>query len=302
MDSMALTEPHLGRVDKAHEPSASTGSLPPFCPLNDAADLHCGIAERNDQLAAQNEQIHRLLGMAAHDLRNPLGNIFSLAELLDEDAATVLNADQREFLLTIKETSKFMLGLVTDLLDVAAIESGHLTLRRERADVGRVVERGVTMYRMIATKKDIAIELATETSLPLVFIDPGKIEQVVNNLLDNAVKFSERGTRIRLRVACADGEITVSVQDQGQGIPAAEVSTLFKPFATTSVRGTEGEQSTGLGLAIARRIVEAHGGRIRVDSEIGRGSTFAFTVPVKLETEASQVESCDRADGARAGR
>ncbi|MEO8450317.1 MAG: ATP-binding protein, partial [Gemmatimonadota bacterium] len=103
--------------------------------------------------------------------------------------------------------------------------------------------------------------------------------QVLNNLISNAIKFSHAGTTVDVRLAREPGSAVVSVQDHGQGIPAAELGRLFQPFSTASVRGTAGETSTGLGLAIVRRIVEGHGGIIGVESEVGRGSTFTFTLP-----------------------
>lgn len=247
---------------------------------NEMVNLHRELAKRNAQLTELNAQKNRLLGMAAHDLRNPLGNIYSYAEFLEDDAKNVLNADQREFVATIKERSKFMLDLVTDLLDIASIESGQLNLRVETVDLGRLVERSVAMHRSLSAKKQIAIGCESDRDMPLVRADAGKLEQVIDNLLDNAVKFSPRGSRIEVRTLLSDHAITVSVQDFGQGIPESELPKLFEAFGTTSVTGTEGEESTGLGLCIARRIVEGHGGRVGVVSKPGVGSTFSFTIPV----------------------
>ncbi|MDP1792908.1 MAG: HAMP domain-containing sensor histidine kinase [Acidimicrobiales bacterium] len=246
---------------------------------NELVNLHRELSKRNVQLTELNEQKNRLLGMAAHDLRNPLGNIFSYAGFLEEDAAAVLNDDQREFVATIKGQSKFMLDLVTDLLDVASIEAGHLSLRREAVVLEALVAHCVTMHRSLATRKDITIQYEPGPPTNEIHVDPGKIEQVVNNLLENAVKFSTRGALVEVRVDRASNDTTVSVADHGQGIPPQDLSKLFLPFGTTSVRGTEGEQSTGLGLSIARRIVEGHGGHIGVVSEPGVGSTFSFTLP-----------------------
>lgn len=122
--------------------------------------------------------------------------------------------------------------------------------------------------------------------MPEVAIDRGKIEQVLNNLIGNAVKFSHPGRAVHVSITAADGIATVAVRDQGQGMPEADLSKLFKPFSKTSVQSTGGEQSTGLGLAIVRNIVEGHGGRIWVESEVGRGSTFSFTLPLAAATRA----------------
>ena len=206
--------------------------------------------------------------------------ILSYAEFLEAEAFDVLNEEQREFVTTIKGTSEFMLRLVTDLLDVTAIEAGQLKLDRQPADLGRLIQHNVTLNRVLAAKKDIAVEFDVPAACPPLSFDAGKMEQVMNNLIGNAVKFSHRGTQVRVRLTTAPDMVTVAVADRGQGIPAADLPKLFKPFSKVSVRSTDGEQSTGLGLAIVRRIVEGHGGRIWVESQVGQGSTFFFTLPV----------------------
>ncbi len=247
---------------------------------NEMVNLQREMAKKNVELERLNEQKNRLLGIAAHDLRNPLGVILTYSEFLDSEAASVLNEEQREFITTIKDTSQFMLRMVTDILDVTAIEAGQLKLDRQLTDVAQLIRRNVTLNGVLAAKKDITVEFDPPPPCPKVPVDAGKIEQVLNNLIGNAVKFSHRGTRVRVRMTPSGEAVTVAVQDEGQGIPAADMSKLFRPFSKLSVRGTAGEPSTGLGLAIVRRIVEGHGGRIWVDSAAGEGCTFQFTLPV----------------------
>lgn len=247
---------------------------------NDMANLQRELARKNAELTQLNEQKNRLLGMAAHDLRSPLGVISTYAEFLETEAAAVLTPEQREFVTTIKDTSDFMLRMVTDLLDVTAIEAGQLRLDRQPADLAALIQHSAALNRVLATKKNIGVEFAAPAAVPSLSFDAGKIEQVLNNLIGNAVKFSHPGTRVRLSLTCAAGLATIAVEDQGQGIPAKDLEKLFKPFSKTSVRSTAGEQSTGLGLAIVRRIVEGHGGRIWVESVVGQGSTFSFTLPL----------------------
>jgi signal transduction histidine kinase len=251
---------------------------------NEMANLQREMAKKNAELKELNEQKNHLLGMAAHDLRNPLGIILSYSEFLESEAAAVLSEQQREFVTTIKDTSEFMLRMVTDLLDVTAIEAGHLILDRQPADLVRLIQHSVTLNGVLAAKKDISVEFDPSPTLPELIFDAGKVVQVLDNLIGNAVKFSHRGTRVRVRLTRGDGVVTVAVQDHGQGIPAGELPKLFKPFSKTSVLGTAGEQSTGLGLAIARRIVEGHGGRVWVESTVGEGSVFSFTLPVTPRT------------------
>jgi len=247
---------------------------------NELANLQREMVKKNVELEKLNAEKNRFLGMAAHDLRNPLGIILSYSEFLETEAADVLNEEQREFVATIKNTSEFMLKMVTDLLDVTAIEAGHLKLDSHAADLVELVRRNVTLNRVLAAKKDISIDFDIPDAFPKLAFDAGKIEQVLNNLMTNAIKFSHRGTKVRVSLNHSSTFATIAVQDQGQGMPAADLPKLFQPFSKTSVLSTAGEKSTGLGLAIVRRIIEGHHGRIWVESEVGKGSTFYFTLPI----------------------
>ena len=252
---------------------------------NELANLQRAMVKTNVQLEKLNAQKNRILGMAAHDLRSPLGVILSYSEFLEAEVSELLNVEQREFLAVIKETSKFMLGMVTDILDVTAIEAGELKLDRQPTDLAHLLGRSVTLNRVLAARKDIAVELDPMPVLPVMAIDGGKIEQVLNNLLSNAAKFSHPGSRVHVRATYSGDVVTMSVEDQGQGIPPGDLAKLFKPFGTASVRSTAGEQSTGLGLAIVRNLVEGHGGRIWLESEVGKGTTFFFTLPVVVSVQ-----------------
>ena len=252
---------------------------------NEFANLQRKMAKKNVELGKLNEVKNRIVGVAAHDLRNPLGVILSYAEFLESDTANPLSPAHRHFVAVIRRTSEFMLGLVTDLLDVTAIEAGNLTLDRQPTDLGRLTRDNVTLNAVLANRKDITLVLEPYPAIPEAALDRGKIEQVLNNLIGNAVKFSHRGRTVRVTITpdAAAGWVTVAVRDEGQGIPEADLAKLFKPFGKTSVLSTGGEQSTGLGLAIVLNIVEGHGGRISVESKVGEGSTFAFTLPMPVE-------------------
>lgn len=247
---------------------------------NELTNLQREMAKANAELARLNEQKNRLLGMAAHDLRSPLGAILAFSEFLQADADASFSEEHREFIATIHSSSEFMLNLINDLLDVSSIESGQLKLKLGPGDLAELVARNISLNRVLAQKKGITIDYAAPPGdLPPMLIDSSKIEQVLNNLLGNAVKFSHRGTAIEVSVQAGANTVTVAVRDQGQGIPADELPRLFRHFGTTRVRGTAGEPSTGLGLAIARKIVEGHGGTVAVDSTVGQGSTFSFSLP-----------------------
>ncbi len=246
---------------------------------NEMANMHRELARKNSELVQINNQKNRLLGMVAHDLRNPLGVILTYSEFLENEAASVLNKEQRQFVTTIKDMSEFMLNMVSDLLDVAAIESGELKLIPEPTDLVSLVQRNVALNQVLAAKKGISITFESPVAHRRVTLDPGKIDQVLNNLISNAVKFSHHGTQVLVTLQWSPTMVTVTVGDQGQGIPPTDLAKLFQPFSTASVRGTDGEQSTGLGLAIVRKIIEGHGGHISVESKVGVGSKFTFAIP-----------------------
>jgi two-component system OmpR family sensor kinase len=253
---------------------------------NELTRLNNELANAQRELAKQNFELERLnrlktqfLGMAAHDLRSPIGHILSFSELLREEAAAALTQEQLEFLSIIRSSSEFMLQLIDDFLDVASIESGNLNLDRRLTDPRKLLEHNVSLNAVLAQKKHIQVALQIEGALPALSLDEGKIEQVLNNLISNAIKFSQPGTTVTVRAAAEGGGVRIAVRDQGPGIPDSERGKLFQPFGKTSVRSTAGESSTGLGLAIVRKIVEGHGGRIWVESQVGVGSVFLFTLP-----------------------
>ena len=173
-----------------------------------------------------------------------------------------------------------MLRLINNLLDVSAIESGKLELELTKADLISVIKNNVELNNVIAHKKNIQIQFNAPVQISEILIDIGKIEQVLNNLISNAVKYSFPNTTVQVKISQNDSEVIVSVTDQGQGIPESELGKLFKPFEKTSVQSTAGEKSTGLGLSIVKNLVLGHKGRIWVESKVGEGSTFCFSLPL----------------------
>lgn len=247
---------------------------------NELNNLTRELQKRNIQLDQLNQMKNQFLGMAAHDLRNPIGNIMMYSEFVLEEESDKLSPEVSEILEIIHRSSQFMLNLLDDLLDIVKIESGKLDLNFELLDISNFLRQNVRINSMMASKKQIRILLNLPEALPLISFDSGKITQVVNNLITNAVKFSASGTSITVSAFQTATEIYISVQDQGQGIPKNELDMLFKPFSKLSVKSTGGEKSTGLGLNIAKRIIIGHQGRIWVDSELGKGTTFTFSLPI----------------------
>ncbi len=248
---------------------------------NELINLQRELAKKNSELERLNEMKNQFLGMAAHDLRSPLSVILSYSEFVLDEAADVLDEEQVEFLHIMQTSSRFMLQLVNDLLDVSTIESGRLTLNEEIADLNSIIHRNTALNRILAQKKEIELSYHGAPQLPPVFVDVAKIEQVLNNLISNAIKYSPPGTTIHVNAMREKNMAIISVKDQGPGIPSHELDKLFQFFGTTSVKSTGGEKSTGLGLAIARRIITGHGGEIWVESEQGVGTTFYVSLPLE---------------------
>jgi PAS domain S-box-containing protein len=249
------------------------------------ARLKRELRARNRELRKLNEQKSALLGMAAHDIRNPLSAILLNAELLglNEKKGNQKNPQSRA-VERIRQQAQFMLDMVNELLDVTAIESGKLELNFRPCSLRDLIQERLPVYRQSASAKGITVRSHCATRLPDVLADGSRIAQVLDNLVSNAVKFSPSGAAVAVKTQREDDTVRVDVVDRGQGIPEEELSKLFLPFSTTSVKSTAGEASTGLGLAICHKIIQGHpGGWIGVQSKMGKGSTFSFRLPIHQE-------------------
>jgi signal transduction histidine kinase len=250
---------------------------------NELSNLGRELQKKNAELVKLNDLKNQFLGMAAHDLRNPISVILSYSDFLLEEAGETLGEEHRRFLATIRKSSDFMLSMLNDLLDITKIESGRLELELETVDLTDLIEHNVVLNRVLAAKKTIGIRFQHAEDLPPTPVDRGKIDQVLNNLISNAVKFSPAGTTVTVHAFRSGDHVTVSVKDEGPGIPEGDRQKLFQPFSRTSVKSTGGEKSTGLGLAIVKKIILGHRGKIWVESGIGTGSTFYFSLPLECE-------------------
>lgn len=238
--------------------------------LNAQRELHA----KNRQLESLNAEKNQAMGVLAHDLRNPIGLIQLCTNLLLPDEAK-LGPDERELLQMIRDASASMSRLVNDVLDLSAIESGTLRLKRQTLDLNAYVQRNVERYRILARKNNVDVDVRQAPAPLMVSIDPDKFEQVLNNLLRNAVSFSPAGGRVEVRVFTEGGDAIVAVRDYGPGIAPADAEKIFRPFVRGSQPGRK-DASIGLGLAIVKRIVEGHGARIGITSQPGEGATFSI--------------------------
>ncbi len=234
------------------------------------------LAQANREDKAKN----RLLCMAAHDLRNPLVSIRALTNLLRAGAVGPVSPEQRDLLDTVYDASHSMLALVNELLEASVLEAGELKLTMNSTSLASIVEACVRLSNATAAEKGSQVVLESGRLPEWLALDEPKIRQVLNNLLGNAIKFSPPGSTITVLTDMNAKQCSVAVRDQGPGIPEGERMKLFKDFSRTSVRPTAGESSTGLGLSICHKIMQAHAGTIRVENLPGGGAEFRITLPL----------------------
>lgn len=222
------------------------------------------------------------LRIASHDLKGPIHAILSSASLLQSELppGTPMTEELYEFVELIRNRTRQMWGIIEDFLDFQAFDEGEIRLHRSPTDLNDLVSRVVSRNGNYASEKEIEIEMDLEDSLPDVNADPGRIEQVIENFVNNAIKFSFPGTKTVVRTASGEnGGVCFEVQDGGPGLKQDDMSKLFMKYARLSNKPTGGEVSTGLGLAICKRLVDLHGGEIGAQNREPTGATFWFRLP-----------------------
>jgi len=243
------------------------------------SNLHKELKRNNIQLKRSIDEKNHLLGIAAHDLRSPLALVSSYFDLLSESLAINTIDNQDKIISTISTTINFMLNLITDVLDYTKIEAGKLELDYNEFNLIEFMNLSIEMNNILSSKKNIQIQSQYPADDLNVTADYNKLKQVMDNLLSNAMKYSEANTIVQVFIKDLEDEVEIQVADQGKGIPADELGKIFQPFVTTSVQSTGGERSTGLGLVSVKKIIETHGGKIWVESVDGQGSSFYFKLP-----------------------
>ncbi len=230
------------------------------------------------ELEAASKHKSEFLANMSHELRTPLNAISGFSQVLREGMSGEINAKQREYLDDILTSASHLLALINDVLDLSKVEAGHVDLQVAPFSLQDALERGVSMVRERATTVGVQVTLHANGGLDPINGDERRIRQVIFNLLSNAVKFTPAGGLVDVSAAQANGEVKVSVADTGPGIAAEDRDRIFEEFQQTDA-GARQQEGTGLGLALSKCFVEMHGGRIWCDSEIGKGSTFVFTLP-----------------------
>jgi len=234
---------------------------------------------RNKESEQANQLKTEFLSNMSHELRSPLHTIIGFSELLAEELEGSLNDKQQRFIGHILRDSQHLLDLINDLLDLTKIEAGRLELQHEAFPIKAVIEETISSVRPRATAK--SVEIPTDVSIPtVVFADRLRLKQILHNLLTNAVKFTPNGGKVRVEAGHRDRFAEISVSDTGIGIPEDQHQAVFDKFYQVRTATKGGSEGTGLGLAITKRLIELHGGSIWLQSELGKGSRFTFTIPL----------------------
>lgn len=231
------------------------------------------------QTSREPDNYLQLLRSAAHDLRQPLIVIQAYTELLANGANSALSEEQQAILTEILSATELTMHLLDETLDLANADSQSPLLRARPLPLSDVIARCVALNAPLAERKEMRLSFVPDRGRQTVLIDPTEMVKVFNNLIGNAIKYCQPGASIAIRVLSAKRKVVASIQDDGPGITPADMMTLFTPFQRTRARAVSEEHSSGLGLAISKRIVEQHGGQILVESTVGNGSTFYVSLP-----------------------
>ena len=231
------------------------------------------------QLEMANQHKSEFLANMSHELRTPLNAVIGFSEVLHERMFGELNDKQAEYVQDILASGRHLLSLINDILDLSKVEAGRMELELAPFHLPTALESALTLLRERASRHGVALDLDVEPEVGEVVADERKIRQVVLNLLSNAVKFTPDGGRVGIRAAREGQAVQVSVADTGIGIAPDDQAKIFEAFSQVGTDQARKREGTGLGLTLTRQFVELHGGRIWVESEVGKGSTFTFTLP-----------------------
>ena len=248
------------------------------------------LNEANAKLRGVAEMKEEFLALTTHDLRSPLTVISGVINFFTSGRLGELTSEQKNMVSMMERNTQSLIELVNDLLDASKLESGTMRLDLAAVDLRLLVEDLHQSMAPLAREKEITLEERLPDSLPPIMADRNKLRRVLVNLLSNALKFTPKGGRVELLAEPLDGAVRVCVKDTGVGIPADDLARLFDKYEQARSRATRAEKGTGLGLYITRQLVELHGGRIEVQSEVGKGSIFSFTVPVAEQTGVKSDE------------
>ena len=244
------------------------------------ARLFREIQEKSAQLEIANKHKSDFLANMSHELRTPLNAIIGFSEVLSERMFGELNEKQADYLKDIHESGKHLLSLINDILDLSKIEAGRMDLEISTFDLPSALSNAMTLVRERAQRHGIELTLEVDKDLGAFQADERKFKQIVLNLLSNAVKFTPDGGRVSVSAKKDTTHVEIAVKDTGIGIAPEDQAAVFEEFKQVGRDYTKKAEGTGLGLALTKRFVELHGGEIRLESALGKGSTFTISLPL----------------------
>ncbi len=247
------------------------------------ARLFREIEDKRRELEVANRHKSEFLANMSHELRTPLNSIIGFSDVLLERMFGEVNEKQAEYLEDIRSSGEHLLSLINDILDLSKIEAGRMELALSTFDPGATLENTVALVRERAARTGVELDLEVDDRLTAWTADERKFKQIVLNVVSNAVKFTPQGGKVTVRASCNDGGMEVAVTDTGIGIAPQDQALVFEEFRQVGADYTTKVEGTGLGLALTKKLVELHGGRIWVESDKGKGSTFTFTLPLQYE-------------------
>jgi len=243
------------------------------------------IQQKSGELELANRHKSEFLANVSHELRTPLNAIIGFSEVLLERMFGELNEKQAEYLDDIHSSGKHLLSLINDILNLAKIEAGRMDLELGRFDLRQALHDALNLVRERASRQGISLDLNVAPQLGEWVADELKVKQIMLNLLSNAVKFTPEGGRIRVQAVPIEEGVQIAVADSGIGIEEHHLNVIFEEFRQVGTDPLKKSEGTGLGLALTKKFVELHGGTITVQSQVGKGSRFTFTLPERaLET------------------
>jgi signal transduction histidine kinase len=251
------------------------------------ARLFHELADKSRLLEAASRHKSEFLANMSHELRTPLNAILGFSEVLAERMFGEVNAKQAEYLQDILSSGRHLLSLINDILDLSKVEAGRLELELERFHLPTALDNALTLVRERATRHGITLTQTVDTGVADIVADERKVKQILLNLLSNAVKFTPEGGQVALTAMVAEGVVTIAVSDTGIGIAPEDQAAIFEEFRQVGREDARKHEGTGLGLTLAKKFVELHGGRIWLQSQVGQGSTFSFTLPVGLDDRSA---------------
>lgn len=248
------------------------------------ARLFSEIDEKSHQLEVESKHKSQFLANMSHELRTPLNAIIGYTELILDNIYGETPERMRQVIERVQTNGRHLLGLINDVLDLTKIEAGQLTLSLADYSLKEVVDGVIIALEPLAVEKRLAFKAYLPARLPTGHGDERRISQVLLNLVGNAIKFTDKG-EVAIKASEANGSFTVAVCDSGPGISQSDQARIFGEFQQADNSSTRRKGGTGLGLSIAKRIIEMHNGRIWVESDVGKGSTFFFSLPVRVHRE-----------------